>query len=110
MSKIDRLETDVQRVMADIIENEVKDDLGFVTITDVDITNELSFMYVYYSVYGDDDDVKMTEETLERAKGFIKSKVASRVKMRKVPELVFRYDEAEAKGRRIDRIIRDIQE
>lgn len=110
MSKIDRLETDVQRVMADIIENEVKDDLGFMTITDVEITNELSFMYVYYTVYGDDDEIERTKETLERAKGFIKNKVAARVKMRKVPELVFQYDKSEEKGRRIDRLIREIKD
>ncbi len=96
--------------MADIIENEVKDDLGFMTITDVEITNELSFMYVYYTVYGDDDEIKRTKDTLERAKGFIKNKVAARVKMRKVPELVFQYDKSEEKGRRIDRLIREIKD
>jgi len=110
MSKIDRLETDVQRVIADIIENEVKDDLGFMTITDVEITNELSYMYVYYTVYGDDDEIERTKETLERAKGFIKNKIAARVKMRKVPELVFQYDKSEEKGRRIDRLIREIKD
>jgi len=108
MPKSDRLETLIQRVVADVIAHEVKDDLGFITVTGVKVTNELSFMYVYYSLLGDEERLKKTHDALERAKGFIKNQIALRVKMRKVPELVFRYDKAEAQGRKIDDLIRKI--
>ncbi|MBN2504570.1 MAG: 30S ribosome-binding factor RbfA [Bacilli bacterium] len=109
MAKTDRLETLVQRVTADIIANEVKDDLGFITITGVKITNELSYMYVFYSLLGDEARIAKTQVALDRAKGFIKNQIALRVKMRKVPELVFKYDKSFTDGMKVDDIIRNIK-
>lgn len=109
MAKVKHLETDVQRVLSDILQNEIKDKLAFITITGVKITNELSFMYAYYTVYGSEDDIKKTKETLDRANGFIKNQIAKRVKMRKVPELVFKYDSSYETGKRVDDLIRHIK-
>lgn len=109
MANVKHLETSVQRVLTEILRNDVKDDLGFLTITGVKITNELSFMYVYYTVYGDEQSVKHTQAALDRANGFIKTQIAHRVKMRKVPELVFKYDETYQKGQRIDNLIKSIK-
>ncbi len=109
MANVRHLETTVQRVVTEILRNEVKDDLGFLTVTGVKITNELSYMYVYYSVYGSEDDLKHTQEALTRANGFIKNQIAHRVKMRKVPELVFKIDETYQKGKRIDDLINSIK-
>lgn len=109
MSKVDRIETLVQREISDIIQNNVKDDLGFFTVTDVKITNELSYMFVYYTVFGDETKREKTKEALQRANGYIKNQVALRVKMRKVPELVFKYDESYEKGKKVDDIIRKIK-
>ncbi len=109
MPKTDRLETLVQRVVADIITREIKDDLGFLTVTGVKITNELSYMYVYYTIFGPEDRLQKSQEALDRAKGFIKNQIALRVKMRKVPELVFKYDKSEFTGRRVDEIIKKIK-
>ncbi|MDA3931553.1 MAG: 30S ribosome-binding factor RbfA [Tenericutes bacterium] len=109
MAKVKHLETDVQRALSDILQNDIKDKLAFITITDVKITNELSYMYAYYTVYGSEEDVVNTKETLERANGFIKNQIAKRVKMRKVPELVFKYDKSYETGNRVDDIIRNIK-
>jgi len=109
MANVKHLETSVQRVLTEILRNDVKDDLGFLTITGVKITNELSFMYVYYTVYGDEEEIKHTQAALDRANGFIKTQIAHRVKMRKVPELVFKYDETYQKGQRIDTLIKSIK-
>jgi len=109
MAKVSHLETDVQRALSDILQNEIKDKLAFITITGVKITNELSFMYAYYTVYGTKKDVDKTKETLERAKGFIKNQIARRVKMRKVPELIFKYDESYQNGKHIEDLIRKIK-
>jgi ribosome-binding factor A len=93
----------------DLVRREIKDDLGFLTVTDVKITNELSYMTIFYTVFGSDADKQKTADTLERAKGFIKNQIALRVKMRKVPELLFKYDQSLDKGEKIDRMIRDIK-
>jgi ribosome-binding factor A len=109
MVKTDRLETLVQREISDILQNEVHDTLGFITVTAVKITNELSFMYVYYTVLGNPDQLAHTQAALERAKGFIKNQVAARVKMRKMPELVFKVDEAFSKGLKVDSLLKKIK-
>ena len=109
MAKVAHLETDVQRVLSDILQNDIKDKLAFITITDVKITNELSFMYAYYTIFGTDEEKAETEQTLERAKGFIKNQIAKRVKMRKVLELVFKYDHSYETGQRVDDIIKHIK-
>lgn len=109
MPKVDRLETIVQRTLADILRTEVKSDLGFLTVTGVRMTNELSFLYVYYTVFGDDAQKAKTKDNLERAKGFVRMTLASRVKLRKMPELVFQYDSASERGEAIDKILRDIK-
>jgi ribosome-binding factor A len=109
MANVKHLETTVQRVLTDILRQEVKEDIGFMTITDVKITNELSYMYAYYTVFGDEKQREKTQHALERANGFIKNNIAHRVSMRKVPELVFKYDESYEKGRKIDKLIHDIK-
>jgi len=109
MANIKHLETTVQRVVSEVIRNEVKDDLGFLTVTGVKITNELSYMYIYYTIYGTEEQVKHSKEALKRANGFIKGQIAHRVKMRKVPELIFKYDETYQKGKRIDDLIKTIK-
>lgn len=109
MANVKHLETDVQRVLSDIIQNDIKDNLGFITITDVKITNELSYMYAYYTIYGNENVIENTKKALERANGYIKNQIAKRVKMRKVPELVFKYDKSYETGKRVDEIIRNIK-
>ena len=109
MAKVDRLETLIQRELSLILQREVKDQVGFITITGVRVTNELSFIFAYYTVYGTKEDKIKTQESLDRAKGFIKNQLAARVKMRKVPELVFKFDDSIEKGMKIDHIIKDIK-
>ncbi len=109
MANVKHLESTVQKVVTDIIRNEVKDDLGFITVTGVKITNELSYMYVYFTVYGSEKDRENSETALKRANGFIKNLIAHRVKMRKIPELIFKYDESYQKGQRIDDLIKNIK-
>jgi len=109
MVNVDRLETLILRELSQIIRTEVKDDLGFITITSVRVTNELSYMYAYYTVLGTPEEQKRAAEALERANGFIKNQIALRVKMRKVPELVFRHDQSFDQGQRIDSLIKNIK-
>jgi len=106
---VDRLETLIQRELSLILQREVKDQVGFITITGVKVTNELSFIFAYYTVFGTKEDLVKTQESLDRAKGFIKNQLATRVKMRKVPELVFKFDESYTKGLKIDSILKDIK-
>lgn len=108
-SSVKHLETNVQRILPNILREDVKDNLGFITITDVKITNELSYMYAYYTVFGNEEVKEKTQKALDRAKGFIKNQIARRVPMRKVPELIFKYDESYEKGKKIEDLLHDIK-
>lgn len=106
--KIQKLEKQIERELSKIFLNDVKEDVGFITVTGVDLTNDLSFAKIYYSVLGSEDKKEAVKKRLEKAKGFIRTTLGSRVQMRKVPELIFVYDESIDYGNKIDKIINKI--
>lgn len=108
--KIERLNHTYQEVISEILMTEIKDqDIKFVTITGVDITNDLSFAKVYYTVLNQEKK-ESTKEALERASSFIRTKLAEKVNIRHTPELRFIYDKSIAYGEHIDKIIEQINE
>ena len=108
--KIERLNHTYQQEISMIIMKEIKDeDIKFVTITGVDITSDLSFAKVYYTVL-DQDKKEKTEEALKKAAPFIRTKLAENIDIRHTPELKFIYDTSIAYGEHIDKIIEEINE
>ena len=92
-----------------ILEYEVKNkDIKFVTITDVNVTNDLSYAKVYFTVLNK-DKIKETEKALKSASGFIRHELRDRVDIRQIPELNFIYDESIEYGERIENILEDIK-
>ncbi len=108
--KIQKLEKQIEKELSRIFLNDVKEDVGFITITGVDLTNDLSFAKVYYSVLGNDEKKSAVKKRLEKAKGFVRTTLGSRVQMRKVPELIFTYDESIDYGNKIDQLIEQIKQ
>ena len=105
--KIDRLNNTFAREISKIIHDEIKDkDIGFVTITEVRITNDLSFAKVYITSLSDNREKVLN--SLNKASGFIRTMLCSRVKMRKMPEIRFVYDESIEYGKKIEDIIERI--
>ncbi len=103
MSKIEHLETTILRALTDIYRRDVKDDsIGFLTITEVRLTNDYSFLTVYYTILGQDTKKAAAQKALERSKSFVRSRLASRVKMRKMPQLVLKYDDSLEYGNKIE--------
>ena len=74
---------------------------GVVTVTRVDITNDLSYASVFVSVYGTDSDKRGTIKALKSATGFIRRELLSRIKIRLMPVLRFKLDESLAQGNEI---------
>ncbi|QMS84363.1 30S ribosome-binding factor RbfA [Candidatus Xianfuyuplasma coldseepsis] len=109
MSKLEHLQTTILRSLTDIYRREVKDDaIGFMTITEVRLTNDYSYLTIYYTILGKDEKKQAAHKALERSKGFVRSKLAQRVKMRKVPELMFKYDESLEYGNRIEQGLKNV--
>ena len=107
--KINRIESILVKEISYILANEVKDkDINFVTVTAVDVTNDLSYAKVYVTVL-DDEKREITMNALNDAKGFIRSQLFDRVDMRNVPELTFVYDESIEYGKNIENIIEGIK-
>ena len=106
---IERLQSQILRELSILLQREIKNTkIGYVTITEVRLTNDLSYAYVYYTVLGNKDRIEVTQEALEQAEGFIKNEIAKKVKMRKIPEYIFKYDDSLDRGKRIDELLDEI--
>ena len=107
--RIERLESNFLREISIIIEQEVKNNLlKQVTITDVEITNDLSFAKIYFRVL---DDSKKNEilKSLNKASSFIRKCLSEKVEIRHTPELKFIYDESIEYGEKIENLLNSIK-
>jgi len=100
----------LRQEIADIIMRKVKDPrIGFVTVTGVDLTDDLKIARVFISCL-DDKEKEVTLEILNSAKNFIRSEVGKRVRIKVLPSVEFRIDESLGYGDKIDRLLREIKE
>ena len=107
--KIDRLNNLFLAELSKIIFKESKNPIiKTVTLTAVEITNDLSFAKVYFTCM-DEDKEKVMEE-LESAKGFLRTKLANTIDICHTPELIFVYDNSIEYGMNIERIIEKIHQ
>ena len=105
--KLDRLNNAFVEKISEIIHDDVKDqEVKLVTITDARITSDLSFAKIYFTTLN--DDRKKVLDTLNKASGFIRSKLCEKVDIRKMPEISFVYDESIEYGKKIEDIIERI--
>ena len=84
--------------------------IGFITLTRVQVTTDLQIARVFYTSLGDEKARKDTARALERATGFFRRQIGSRLQLRRVPELEFRFDESIANQDRIERILHEIHQ
>jgi ribosome-binding factor A len=104
-----RVGEQMKKELSDIIGRKLKDPrIGFVTVTDVRVTGDLQQAKVYISVLGDEEQRQNTLKGLEKAKGFIRSEIGQRIRLRKTPEIFFEIDESIEYGNRIEQLIRQI--
>ena len=106
--KGERVASDMQRELGNILLLEAKDeDFKHVTITDCEVTNDLSFAKIYFTTT--DDREKVTKD-LNNAAGFFRSLLAERLQIRNTPELRFIFDESIEYGQKIEKIIEKLHE
>ena len=109
--KHQRIESTISREVTKIIQQELKDpSLGFVTITEVRVTNDYSFAKIYITFLGQDPRQQKGLQTLNKAKGHIRSLLSKKLTIRKVPELIFELDETFKNAQRIESIIGKINQ
>ena len=108
----DRVGDQVREVLSELLaRGEVHDPgIGFITLTRVQMSPDLQQARVFYTMLGDPRARKETEKALGRATPFLRRQIASRLRLRRVPEIQFRFDEAIGHQDRIEQIIRDLHE
>ncbi|WP_422657254.1 30S ribosome-binding factor RbfA [Paenibacillus sp. EC2-1] len=105
-----RVSEQIKKELSQLIQTELKDPrIGFITVTGVDVTNDFSQAKVYLSVLGDEDQKAGTLKALEKASGFLRSELGKRIRLRHVPELIFKFDESIAYGSRIEKLLGEIE-
>lgn len=104
-----RLQDQLREEISSIIQQEIKDPgIGFITILEVKMTEDLKYAKVLYSVYGSEEEKTKTVEALRRAKGYIKHILGNRIKLRLMPELTFVLDTGQERASRIEEILKKV--
>jgi ribosome-binding factor A len=104
-----RVGEQMKKELSDIIGRKIKDPrIGFVTVTDVQVSGDLQQAKVYISVLGDEEQRENTLKGLAKAKGFIRTEVGQRIRLRKTPEIIFEWDESMEYGNRINSILHQL--
>jgi ribosome-binding factor A len=106
----DRVADQLRSELATLIAREVSDPgIGFVTLTRVQVTPDLQQARVFYTALGDDKQRRTTEKALGRASSFLRRQIGSRLRLRRVPELIFTYDDSIAGQDRIEQLLKAIK-
>jgi ribosome-binding factor A len=109
--RANRVGEQMKKELSDIIGRKMKDPrIGFVTVTDVQVSGDLQQAKVYITVLGGEDQRENTLKGLAKAKGFIRSEVGQRVRLRKTPEIIFEFDESIEYGNHIETLLRKVQD
>ncbi len=109
--KSERVASIIKKAISEMLRTDLNDPkIGFCTITDVTVTNDLSFAKVFVTFLGKDERNEAGLKALNRAKGHIRSYVSKQLDTRKCPEMIFILDESLKTGNRIDEIIRNLNE
>jgi len=108
-SRPDRVADLIRAELALLLAREVHDPgIGFVTLTRVQVSPDLQLARIYYTALGDEAARKKTARALDRAVPFLRRQIGSRLRLKRVPELVFHYDESIAGQDRIEQLLNDI--
>jgi ribosome-binding factor A len=108
-SRPDRVADQIRGEIGQLLAREVHDPgIGFVTITRVQVSPDLQVARVYYTALGNPAAQKNSARALQRAAPFLRRHIGSRLRLRRVPELSFIYDESIAGQDRIDQLLNEL--
>src|SRR5699024_10800893 len=92
-TRVNRVAEQMKKEIGDVLNRKLKDPrVGFVTVTDVGLTNDLQHATVYVSVLGDEEEKEASIKGLNKAKGFVRSEIGNRIRLRKTPEVVLKIE------------------
>lgn len=102
---------ELRKIISQILLEDLNDPgIGFVTITRVELTDDLRFARVFYSIFGSDEEKETTEKALFKSMRIIRKLAVERLNMRYAVDIRFEADESLDAGFRIDEILKKIKE
>ena len=108
--RTERIDELLRQEIGQALEREVTDPgIGFVTVTKVETTPDLSHARVWFSVIGPEDQRKETLAALRRAMPFVRHGLGTKIRLRRIPELEARLDDTLERGTRVLRILDDLE-
>ena len=109
--RAEKVQEFIKQEASKIILNDLKDPrIGFVTVTDVIVTNDLRKAKIYVSLFGSDEAKAETFKGLNSSLGFLRSEIGKRVNLRFVPEMSLHIDESLDKSDHIQKILLKINQ
>lgn len=110
-SRPDRVADQLRAELAQLLSRDVHDPgIGFVTLTRVKVSPDLQSALVFYTALGDDAARRNTTRAIERAIPFLRRQIGSRIRLKRVPELKFIYDDSVAGQDRIEQLLHEIRQ
>lgn len=107
--RANRLGETLKEEISQMIREDLKDPrIGFVTVTNVEVADDLGHAKVFVSVLGDPQKSQDSLTALNRAAGFVRSEIGKRVRLRHTPDIVFKYDSSIEHGAHIAELLRDV--
>ena len=107
----ERIAQEIQAAVADLlIRGKIQDPrIGFITLTGVKVSPDLSVAQVFYSMIGTDQQKADTQAGLDAAKGYVRREVTKKVKLRVSPEVFFTFDPSLEEGDKIERLLKEVR-
>ncbi len=104
-NRSERVAGQLRRDLARLIQQEIKDPaVGFVSLSDVEVTRDLAHAKVFITVF-DPDKAQESLKALRRASAFLRHRLSQELRLRHVPELHFVHDDSVERGSHIDDLI-----
>lgn len=107
--RVARLREEYRREVSDILRRMKDPRLGFVTVTDVEVSEDLRHVKVFVSVLGSEEDRRRTLEVLDQAKGYVRTEAGQRIRLRHTPEITFHFDPSVERGARVMSILQQLR-
>ena len=106
-----RINSEIQKCICEIIFEETRDSiLKNITITACEVTNDLSYCKVYFTSLSEEEHSSLERQINDDTAKFIRMKLADKIELRNIPELIFKYDESIEYGNNIENIISKLHE
>jgi ribosome-binding factor A len=109
--RVDRLEEQLRIEISEIIEREIHDPrVGLATVIGVKISSDLRHARVFVTALGGEEDHKRTMQGLRSAASYIRHSLSKRLHhLKRIPELIFEYDESVEQSFRIEKLLEEIK-